>query len=298
MNRKLPKIDLPRPEQDRPPWKLVTVIGIVGLGAGLVWPTLAGMQIGPSIPGATRSHGSEPDASSPAVSASSSLPVAPSASPAASTAQPTDHAPSNRQVVVVGEGTIGACWDGGKRVDAELCGALRVDPVLVPRLEDLASCPSALGLSAEMELGFVIDFDKKEIQVRRGKTSKMPSSTTDGVLRCVADSVRDVELERIEHKHAKYIISYSLRLYPPGTGPLREPPAETVTDAGSGDRKVEAAARVVWDSVLLRSEPRTGEVVVRLVRGTRVELLEQRGDWFRVRMRSKEGWVHRSAIGL
>ena len=56
-------------------------------------------------------------------------------------------------------------------------------------------------------------------------------------------------------------------------------------------------ASVTWDTALVRSEPKTGKVLMRLVRGTRVKILGRRKDWYRVKIREKEGWIYRGALG-
>jgi SH3-like domain-containing protein len=48
----------------------------------------------------------------------------------------------------------------------------------------------------------------------------------------------------------------------------------------------------------VRKEPKTGEVVARLVRGTRVKLTGKQNDWYKIDHRGKTGWVYRGALGL
>jgi len=272
----------------------IAVVGIVGLLVGVAWPTLAGIHVGPRVPGAKAP--TAPPTNSAAASGAKALPAAARTAQKLSPAPP-ESAASNKQVVVVGQGRIARCWDGKKRVEPEYCGSLRADRVFVRRLEALSSCPSALGLSGELELGFSLDFDDKSIHLRRGEKSKLPGSTVRGITACVADYVRDIPLEKIRRKYSKYLVYYKLSFYPPGSAPPRQP-AEQSADDQQESSDVEATAVVQWDSVLLRSEPETGSVVARLVRGTRVQLLSRRGDWYRIRMRSKEGWVYRGSLGL
>ena len=55
---------------------------------------------------------------------------------------------------------------------------------------------------------------------------------------------------------------------------------------------------VSWDTAPIRKEPKTGDVVMRAVKGTRVKILAKQNDWYRVEVGSKTGWVYRGAIGL
>jgi hypothetical protein len=51
---------------------------------------------------------------------------------------------------------------------------------------------------------------------------------------------------------------------------------------------------------MLRSEPKEGDVVARILRGTRVVVTGRQGDWYKVRYDAKgnEAWVFKAAIGL
>jgi len=174
---------------------------------------------------------------------------------------------------------------------------LRIDRVIAPRLQQLTSCPSALGLEGEMAIGFDLNFDKKEISVIKGKKSALPSTTVRGIIACVADYMRDVSPEKIVHKYSRYRVFYTLKFYPPGAAPNPQGAAEEAA-AEAAAAEARGLATVNWDTALVRDEPRTGAVIARLVRGTRVKLLGRRKDWYRVKVRSKEGWVYRGALGL
>jgi hypothetical protein len=43
-------VQVPSPDEDRPQWKRVAVIAAVGFVVGIVWPRLAGVRMGPSLP--------------------------------------------------------------------------------------------------------------------------------------------------------------------------------------------------------------------------------------------------------
>jgi hypothetical protein len=281
-------LDVKVPDGDKaPPWMRVGVLSAAGLALGIAWPTLAGVRIGPHVPGHKESKVT-PEAVA--------QPIAPATSgSAASTVIEGDDAGSkrsNEQTVVVGGGTISRCFKGKEAIKGESCGKLKVDRVFVPRLEALKKCSSAVGLAGEMTIGFDINFKKKDIHVLKGK-SELPATTERGIIHCAADYIRDVSADKIPHKHSRYRVFYSLKFYPPGTAP----PGEGKKEASDDSDSTRAMASVTWNAALVRSEPKTGKVLMRLVRGTRVKILGRRKDWYRVKIRDKEGWVYRGALG-
>jgi hypothetical protein len=284
-------VKTPGPNGDKPGWVKVGIFAVVGLVIGVAWPSLAGIRIGPDVPGAKKTP--------PA--ASQVAPVATSAAASPALAKPavapdSGPKPTTTQLVVVGGGRITGCHRGRKRIKhTKECGTLKIDRVLAPRLKQLAGCPSALGLAGELELGFDIHFAKKEISVIKGDRGHMPASTVNGILACAADYIRDVNPDKISHKLTRYRVFYDLKFYPPGTAPPRSGADDVASEETSDERGL---AAVTWDTALIRDEPRTGKVIARLVRGTRVKILSRRKDWYRVKIRSKEGWVYRGALGL
>jgi SH3-like domain-containing protein len=69
-------------------------------------------------------------------------------------------------------------------------------------------------------------------------------------------------------------------------------PSAPATDDGT--------AEVVWEVAIVRDAPRTGQVLARLQRGSRVSLGAGQDGWYRVKYGadfSSEGWLYRSSIG-
>jgi Bacterial SH3 domain len=289
-------VSLPEGGSERPPWARVGIFAVVGLVIGIAWPNLAGIRIGPRVPGAKKAEeaaaaanaaaSATSTATAPNLAATAPAPIAPAA-PAAKMLE--------RQLVVVGDGNIDHCFERRDRLAGEKCGKLKVDHLLVNRLEKLDGCPSALGLAGEMGIGFDIDFKKQEIAVRRGDIGDMPSSTVNGIMACAADYIGDVAADKIPHKHDRYRVSYKLSFHPPGTAVPRSGSDAVGEDDADSERGL---ASISWDTGLVRDEPRTGKVIARLVRGTRVKILGRRKDWYRVKIGSKEGWLYRAALGL
>ena len=286
------RVDVPGPDAERLAWRRVTMFAALGFAVGVAWPLLAGFRIGPQVPGAKTATVSAPS-SSAAPTVAVTVPPAKIDVPALAKPAP---ATSKEQTVVVTEGEISQCWNKDKRIEAEHCGPLRVDRLFVSRLEALKTCPSALGLAGEMDLGFDVDFAKKEIRVHKIGDSELPSTTVNGIVACIGDYIADVSPETLAHKYSKYRVKYTVKFYPPGTAP-----ATTGSDSeapADDDAERRGLATVTWDTALVRDEPRTGKVIARLVRGTAVKILSRRKDWYRVKIQSKEGWVYRGALGL
>jgi hypothetical protein len=307
-------IEIPEPGADRPVWSRVGLVAVAGFVLGVAWPRVAGVKLGPAVPADLRA---QVEATAAPVAAPAPHAPSTSASAAAGTAGPPDAAsanadgeappPSNQQMVVVGPGRILKCWDKkDKKLDE--CEKLLFDPVANKRLHELAKCPSALGLAGKMNLGFEIDFSKKEVTVKRiKKGTSLPSSTLSGIVQCAAREFANVSLEEVPHKHRHYSLEYGLTFYPPGKHPEGAPatpagaePSDPEPAAGSTTSEADASgsAVVAWDTALLRKEPKDGEVVARLVRGTKVKIVGKQSDWYKVESGTNSGWVYRGTIGL
>lgn len=299
-----PVVAIPPGGSDRPAWSKVGVIAAVGFGVGVLWPRLAGVKVGPDVPSDARPAAVEAKAVASAPSAAKAA-VAPAPGGSAgseATAEPA--APSNKQRVTVSDGEIVKCFDA-KNKKQETCDALAFDAIAKPRLLELAKCPAALGLEGKLPIAFEIDFEKKEVEVVRGKKTSLPTSTVNGVLACAGREFGSVALEALKHDHKKYVVAYTTSFVPPGKE-VDEPTAEASPAAAKNGDDVAAEAApaglssaiIAWDTALLRKHPKDGDVVARIVRGTKVKVVERREDWYRVESGAKSGWVYRGAIGL
>ena len=290
MARKAIQVEVPPRDPQVSGWYKIGGFAAVGFVVGIAWPVLAGVNIGTRVPGSETAATTTSTTTAAAASAAPKGPVIPTLAKAAASGED-----KREQTVVVGKGVITRCYKGRDDIKGEACGTLRVDRKLVPPMKQLKGCPSAMGLSGELELRFDINFKGKEIRVTRGKKSDIPSSTLNGVVACLADYIRTVSPEKIPHKYDRYKVAYSLKFYPPGAAPGGDD-----DDAASSEdaNRARGLAVVTWDVGLVRDEPSSRKVVVRLVRGTRVKLLGRRKDWYRVKVRSKEGWIYRGALGM
>jgi len=206
---------------------------------------------------------------------------------------------------VVGSGKIVRCSDKkDKKIDD--CEKLQFDQIAVKKLKDLAKCPSAIGLSGKMTIGFELNFEKKEVQVQKAKkgSTTLPSTTVNGILQCGAREFASVALDEVPHKYRRYTLSYALTFYPPGKHPEEAEDGKANDDgsaaAGATTDETEASGNAVVsvDAAPLRKEPKGKEKVGRLVRGTKVKILARQNDWYKVDSGSSVGWLYRSALGL
>ena len=302
-------VEIPRPGSETPAWSRVGAIGLAGFLIGIAWPRIAGVRIGPSVPGDLRAQieaTASPTGSAAPKAAASGAPAGSGSSaviaPPAGSADPAA-VPANQELVVVGAGKITKCFEK-KDKKVEDCEKLLFDPIAVPRLKELSKCPSALGLEGKMTIGFEVNFEKKEVQVAKAKkVTGMPSTTVNGILQCAAHEFGNATLDEVPHKYRRYTLAYTLNFYKPG----KHPGAAENADGGEGENAAGATtseteatgnAVIASDSVSLRKEAKGKEKVGRLVRGTKVKILAKQNDWYKVESGSNVGWVYRTAIGL
>jgi hypothetical protein len=279
------RVDLPSPEAERPVLSRVGIVAAIGFVVGIAWPRLVGLEVGPDIPGkAPKPTAGEPTAA---------LVPAPDASEAEPELEPEEPSAKNRQEVRIGDGSVDSCkTKKGDKIDE--CGKLALDRTVKSRLGELARCPAAIGLEGVVHVGVNILFDKSELLVVEGKKSDLPTSTVRGVLSCAGKALEGLELDKIPHKHDRYLVSFPVSFYPPGKAPSSE--EEAATPEAGGAPAAERAT-ISWEKALLRETPKDGKVVARVPQGTRVEVVEQKDDWYLVKSGAKQGWVYRQAIG-
>ncbi len=291
------RVSIPKPEEDKSLTPKVGLIAAIGFAVGVIWPRLVGFHVGPNPPDSESKVAAVREVEAPSASASAGrAPDAPSADVA--------EAPkvSNKEIVVVGAGDITSCVNkkGDRMGD---CGPLVMDKVVEPKLKAVGDCAFGIGLEGDIDLALNLNFEKSTIDVLEGKKkSPWPVMTTRGLLKCAADELKGLELDKISHTHPRYTVDYRLTFYPPGKGPDdAAKPGDSADPNGAGDKPPEDAAlgraTVVYEKGLLRESPKDGKIVARLAQGTRVKLQKQDKDWYFVTSGSSKGWIHRQAIG-
>jgi hypothetical protein len=298
-------VQLPSEGSDRPSWIKVGAIAIVGFTVGVVWPRLAGIRPGPSAPGEATSAAAAapmrapeiPPASASAAAAETAAPSsAPSVAASDVAAVPLNNAPP---AILATRGVVLTCKTAeGEFQKGQACGNTPTfDTLAHPRLKKLAHCPGAQGLSGKLTVVFSLDFVRNKINFSFGKTSTI--SNKDTLDQCLRMSLENVSLNAVAHDNPLYSMFYSVTFTPRDSVAAAIPAAPSVT-ANEPEASTTGVAQVAWEVAIVRDTPRTGQVVARLQRGTKVRVGNGQDGWFRVQYGSdfgSEGWVYRGAIG-
>lgn len=267
----------------------------MGFVIGVAWPRLAGIHLAPAAP-------IDEGEAAPAAVASADAPAPPSAAPpppaaklAEAPAAPPTVDESSSQRVVVKESTITSCADSEGR-KGKSCDSIAYNAILGPRIQALAECKAAEGVTGTLSLGFELDFKSGKVKGSSiGKSTTLSGAAARELQRCAASSLEQLSLAGVEHQFESYTVFYVAELLVPRAGASGAAPgaAPDIT-AASGQ------ATVAWEAAIIRESPKDGKVVARILRGTRVVVTAKKDDWYRVRYDAKgsEGWVYRSAIGL
>jgi hypothetical protein len=215
-----------------------------------------------------------------------------SAAPSAEAPVPLNNAPP---AVLAQKGVVMSCktTDGESLKGAGNCGTLSgFDALVQPRVKRLAYCPGAQGISGKMSVYFTLDFVRNKISIGYGKVTIPNKDTLEGCLRMSFDSV---SLNAVAHDNPLYGVYYGVTFTPRDSVAAATPaPVATEPDAPA------ATAQVAWEVAIVRDAPRTGQVVARLQRGTKVHVGAGQDGWFRVQFGNdfaSDGWVYRGAIG-
>jgi hypothetical protein len=198
-------------------------------------------------------------------------------------------------VPVVGSAFVYRCRNDQQELTD--CGPLQFDGVAVPRIKGLSRCPAARGANGKLSLGLEIDFRTKTVHVLLGKSTNLPPSTADALLRCADAAFDQVSLSGVAHDHPQYTIFYAARFGENASGqPGNEKPSSGAPAAAPPS--TDGSATIVWDVAQLRETPKTGAVVERLLKGAKVKVLAHDGSWYRVQYGTLQAWIYREAIGL
>jgi hypothetical protein len=291
-------VQIPPESSDRPSWIKVGVIAVVGFAVGVAWPRLAGIRPGPSAPAeATASSAAARAPDAPASSAPPEIANTASAAPSAAASDVVAAVPLNNAppAILVTHGVVMSCktTDGEAMKGQASCGALPAfDGLATPRLKKLAHCPGAQGLSGKLAAIFSLDFTRNKINFGFGKSTV---GNRDSLDQCLRMSLENVSLNAVPHDNATYAVFYSVTFTP------RDSSAVVTTAAATPEPDAPApTAQVAWEVAIVRDTPRTGTVVARLQRGTKVKVGAGQDGWYRVQYGAdftSDGWVYRGAIG-
>jgi hypothetical protein len=325
--RPQPSVEIPSPCEDRPPWIKVGLIALAGFLIGVAWPRVVGVHLGPATPAevapvappappAPAAQPGRADAN-PVGTSLASAPIAPASASATPAVSPS---PPEVPQVTVNRGVVLSCKteEGEVKKGVGGCGAVAgFDVIAQPRLKKLAACPAALGANGKLSVVFNIDFPTNRIALEIGKSSTV--ANMDAFATCVKPAFQGVSIGAVDHQNPHYSLFYSLVFAPksgaivagvaggavPAASGAPAPPSQagvaaTPSPAAAQADTDEGTAQVIWEVAIVRDTPRTGQVLARLQRGTKIHLGQGQDGWYRVKYGtdfSSEGWVYRGAIG-
>ncbi len=324
-------IEIPTAERDKPAWVKVGVIAAVGFIIGIAWPRLAGVRLGPSAPGESAAiaaasaarAGRAPDSPPPA-SVVTKTPAVPSGSAAPAPTTPPAAAASLPPNIAVQKGTVMSCKsESGEKKKGGDCGSVPgVDQIVIPRVKKIATCSGVEGQTGKVSLTVNADFTSGRFWYDVNKTSTVQN--LDAITACLKTVFHNTATTATPHEHARYTVGYTAVLTAPtasgdddkaiarkdktGTGTAadakdrsaKEAPDEKSADAPQPKASANGEAEVVWEVALVRDAPKTGALVSRLPRGTKVKIGTPKDGWFQIKFGenlASEGWVYRGAIG-
>jgi hypothetical protein len=286
------RVEVPAAGQDKPRIGRVLVITLIGFAVGVLWPRLAGVKLVPSAP----VEGSESNAGAEPAASDSAEPEAPPAAKSVPASEPEQEpaAPQASDRVKVSEPKVTSCRDAkGERHSS--CDAIDIDASARPKILALAACKGAESVQGTLSVGLELDFATGKVSdVLEGKSTKLPKPAADALIECAKKEFSTLSLKGVKHEKQKYTVFYIADFLPPGAKADEPESASEKVTAASG------RATVGWEVAIVREHPKDGEIIARVMRGTRVVVTGRDGDWYRIKFDAKgsEGWVFRTAIGM
>lgn len=329
-------VEVPAPDRDSPGWVKVGVIAAVGFVIGVAWPRVMGVKLGPSAPGeaaaasaaaSNKAAGRAPEAPPASVTAKSGLagatPTNAASAPGSGAAAASAMVPAGPPQVSVQRGAVIACktTDGESKRGKE-CGSLPgLDNVVPPHLRKLATCSAAEGQTGKLSFVATAVFPSGGLSWDVGKSSTV--GNLEGITTCLKTHFSGVTAVGVAHEHNRYTVAYNVTFAPAaveaaapkiakddktaksGSSSLPDGTDKNAKDDKSDKPDAPAAAAggeatVGWEVALVRDVPKTGAVVARLPRGTKVKLGAIKDGWYAIKYGdglTSDGFVYRGAIG-
>jgi hypothetical protein len=323
-------VNVPAPDRDSPGWAKVGVIAAIGFVIGIAWPRVVGVRLGPSAPGeaaaaaaasASAAGAAKAGQASDAPPASVNAKAAPATGPSSVGAPaPSAAPPPGPPQVLVQRGSVIACktTDGESKRSKE-CGSLTgLDSVVPPHLRKLATCSAAEGQTGKLSFVATASFPSGGLSWDVGKSSTV--GNLEGITNCLKTHFSGVTASGVAHEHKRYTVAYSVTFAPsvaratPSKVEKVDPSdksakADSEADDDKDDKSESVAAPVAaaageasvgWEVALVRDVPKTGSVIARLPRGTKVKIGASKDGWYAIKFGegfASEGFVYRGALG-
>jgi hypothetical protein len=287
------------PERDRPRWPVLGGVAVIALLAGILWPRACGVRFGAESPEEAASIATSAE---PTQQPEPSVVAPPDAGPAPIPAS-SNEAPA-LAAVLVGKSTLMRCQDPPTaELKPSKCGEHGLDPVLVPKLEAVSSCPAVAGVAGKLALSVDVNFKTQALKVVAGKGSstnkngRRDDKAIEPLLQCIRASVKELLSSESAPKpeHARYVLAY------PVTITATSAAAPAASGSVEKEKAASGVATVQVDTAIVRDAPSTsGQPIGRLSRGTKVTTIGTSGNWFHVKFGdndAQEGWIFRTNIG-
>jgi len=321
-------VELPAPDRDSPAWVKVGVIAAVGFVIGVAWPRVMGVKLGPSAPGeaaaaaasaaaSAKAAGRAPEAPPASVNAKSvpALGAPSSSAMAIGSGAASAAVPAGPPQVSVQRGSVIACKtsDGESKKGKECGGLAGLDNVVPPHLRKLATCSAAEGQTGKLSFVATAVFPSGGLSWDVGKSSTV--GNLEGITSCLKTHFSGVTATGVAHEHNRYTVAYNVTFAPAAieaAAPGKPDKADKNAKDDSADKNAKedksdapaaaagGEASVGWEVALVRDVPKTGAVVARLPRGSKVKIGAMKDGWYAIKYGdafSSDGFVYRGAIG-
>lgn len=282
---------------ERKVWTRVLVLALCGFAVGVAWPKLTGVRFGPSAPGESAASGTRaPERAEPAAV------VAPALS---ASSEPVALPAVASQIQVRDSFVLDCVTNDDENKKGPECGVYReLDALAVPKLRKLAACPAAHDAIGQISLVANVNFAQRRVDGSLGKSTSLSRGDAGAVFECLKRELEGLEIAALPHPHKRYTLVYKVDLTE-AKGDVSGAPASSgapavASEAPAAPVAAGETAEVTWDVAIVRSTPRTGEIVARVPRGSKLKLLSVENGWWRVKYGAdfgSEGWVFRGAIG-
>ena len=294
-----PVIAIPSSADDRLRLGKVGLLAAIGLVTGLLWPRLFGVHLVPPPP-----NDGPSSSASAASSATAAAPIAteqPSTAPETTASASNDAPPTVKPPKVTLAQVVSCRNKDGERETH--CDTPALDAIIQSPLQALIACDAADGIHGLLSLGFDADFEATKLDhFTVGKSTTLAPTTAKQLLQCGEKELSSVSLQGVPHTKSSYRVFYKIDFNEQlagSTATVNEPAGQ---DPPTPGEVISASGRVTvtWDAALVRAKPKDGEVLARVLGGTRLTVTGRQGEWYRVKYDAKggEGWVFKSAIGL
>src|SRR5439155_15617750 len=135
--------------------------------------------------------------------------------------------------------------------------------------------PAASSAAGKLSIGFDVDFRKKAVKVLLGKSTTVPREKAEALIKCADTAFDKVSLGTVPHEHRRYTVFYTASFagQTKSAEPTNEKPSTEGPSAGTTTSESPASgmATVNWDVAIVRDAPKTGTIVGRVLRGSKVK---------------------------